>query len=50
MKEMNIDDFKQGIIVIGIAVVGIVAAIQGNWTVVGSILTGGFAILQSNKS
>jgi hypothetical protein len=46
---MDIESFKQGTIVIGVAVIGIIAASYQNWAVVGSILTGAFAILQNNK-
>ena len=48
-KEMDIESFKQGVIVVGVSVVGVIAAMYQNWAVVGSILTGGFAILQNNK-
>lgn len=43
--KMTMLDVKQLVVIVAIAVIGVIAAIAGNWAFTGTIVTGAFALL-----
>ena len=47
--KLTMDDIKQLIVIAAISAVGVIAAIDQNWQLVSTIITGGFALLHFSK-